>query len=235
MAKFEFKTYTDLNWFELTYNKCGYFDGRPQINIFLYFISFIIILPWINKKWTDECDPPNYGIGIHNGTLWLYLGGNGNMYGGNKWLSWDLPWFTKNHYKHYVLGKDNKWIDVSAHDYDWFEKHIGYLNWDLEANERSLAKIYYDTWHDDYDNTDISAKYRVEARIWRPKWFAWTSLFQTIEKYITVSFEYEVGSEKGTWKGGTIGASFEFKDSEMDRFPETPKECFERMNREKSW
>lgn len=236
IGNFEFNAYTNLNWFEITYDKCGYFDGRPQINIFLYFISFIIILPWINKKWTDECDPPKYGIGINNGTFWLYLGGKGNMNGGNEWLTWNLPWFTKKQYKHYILGKDNKWIDVSAHNYKWFDEHIGYLDWSDDASDRrSLAKTYYDTWHDDFDNTDINAKYRVEARIWRPKWFAWTSAFQIIEKYITVSFEYEVGSGKGTWKGGTVGVSFEFKDNDMYKFPETPKECFDRMHRERNF
>ena len=61
------------------------------------------------------------------------------------------------------------------HDYKWFEKHIGYLDWSLAKNERSLAKTYYGTWHDVFDNTDISAKYRVEARIWRRKWFTWKS------------------------------------------------------------
>lgn len=240
--KFEFRVYRTLKWFELTFAKCGYFDGRPEINIYLYFISFVIKLPWINEKWTDECDPPKYGIAIHNGTFWLHLGGNGNMKGGSKWWSWDFPWFTEEFYKHYILGKDGNWIDVT---FKWkdketrelFENHIGYLGFGKGylPDEESLAQTYYGVWHDDYDNTDINAKYRVEVRIWRPKWFMWTDKFQFIRKSIDVCFEDEVGSRKGSWKGGTIGAGHDFKDIDLQNFPETPEECFARMNKERNW
>ena len=35
-----------------------------------------------------------YGIMIHDNSLWLHYGGNGNMGGGGKYKSWDLPFFT---------------------------------------------------------------------------------------------------------------------------------------------
>lgn len=225
--------------FEISFDKCGYFDGRPRINIALLFFHLVIHLPWINEKWTNECDPPKYGVSINENTLWIHLGGNGNLNGGNRWWTWDFPFLTMKFYKHYIMGKNGKWIDVTHKVNDiqkrkFFDTHIGYLYWgdnDLEADKKSLARIYYGKWTDRYDGKVIDAKYRIDLRIWRPKWLGWTSMFQKSRKSIDVCFKEEVGSQKGSWKGGVIGASNDFiKEDQGD-----PTLCFERMNREKNW
>lgn len=227
------------NRFFIGFSKCGYFDGRPRFEIALVLFAIEFIFPWINKKWEDECDPPRYGIEIHSNTFWIYRGGEGNMKGGCKWWTWNISWFTKNFYKHYILGKNDEWIDVTYHKWDsperkWVDENIGHLefnpNFQTIDDEHSLAKTYYGIWDDKYDGKQIDAKYRVEKRIWRPKWFMWTSKFQIIEKSIDVAFKEEVGSQKGSWKGGVLGAGIAFKDD-----TETPQECFKRMNEEKNY
>lgn len=109
------KSYETTDWivfyfrkhFELSYEVCGYFDNRPEINIALFFFHLTIKLPFRNK-WTDECDAPKWGIAYHGQTFWIYRGGKGNMNGGNKWWTFDVPWKldwvrTSN------LRKDGKW------------------------------------------------------------------------------------------------------------------------------
>lgn len=233
LGKMEIDFWKGYN-FDLSFSKCSYFDARPTIQISLYFFTCVIHLPWYNKGWEDECDPPKYGIAIHGNTFWIYTGGKGNMNGGNTFWAWDIPFWTNNLYKHYVFGKNEEWIDIThkyvgTPDYQKFIDEVGYMTYDLDENKTS-SKIFHGKWLDDYDNSIIDAKYRIEKMIWRPKWLRWTSLFEKTRKYIEVAFKDEVGSRKGSWKGGTIGASNDFKDE-----TETPEECFARMNKEKKW
>lgn len=217
--------------FQFIFAKAGYFDGRPEIKISLICFTLIITLPWINEKWTDECDPPQYGISIHDSTLWIMRGGKGNMNGGNKWWTWDFPFFTKNFYKHYTLGKNGEWIDITNRKFYWDK--IGCMTWNDEHkpnDEDSPAKTFYGVWTDKYDGKKIDAKYRVEIRLWRPKWLEWTKMFEMKRKEIEVCFKEEVGYKKGSWKGGVTGAGCTFKDDQ-----ETPQECFARMNEERNW
>jgi hypothetical protein len=64
-------------------------------------------LPFRNK-WTDECDPPKWGIAYHDRIFWIHRGGKGNMNGGNKWwtfyMPWDLDWVRTS-----ALRKDGSW------------------------------------------------------------------------------------------------------------------------------
>ena len=83
------------NRFDISYEKCGYFDSRPRIKIALGFFSLSIILPFYDKEWEEnECDP-KWGNAIHNNTFWIYRGGKGNMNGGNKWWTYDFPFINK--------------------------------------------------------------------------------------------------------------------------------------------
>ncbi len=59
--EFEFNNWVIFYWgwqFDISYEKCGYFDNRPRINLDLIFFSLSLVLPFRNE-WTDECDPPN--------------------------------------------------------------------------------------------------------------------------------------------------------------------------------
>lgn len=225
--------------FEITFSKCGYFDGRPQIELGLLFCYIVIHLPWINERWTDECDPPKYGVGINYNTIYIYRGGYGNMYGGNRWWSFEIPFLNWHFHKQYVMGKDDKWIDITYKRWDsderrFVDEKVGSLDWNnngLVSDEDSLAKIYYGKWIDDYDGKIIDAKFRVEKRVWRRKWLEWTSFLQDEVKSIEVCFKEEVGSRKGSWKGGVLGAGCEFKEEDND----DPILCFTRMNKEKKW
>lgn len=72
---------------------------------------------------------------------------------------------------------------------------------------------------DDYDGKRIQAKTRIEEREWRfgDGWFKWLSLCRKpkIQRSLDISFNEEVGPEKGSWKGGTTGHSIEMLPAEL--------------------
>lgn len=222
IGKFEIVCWKDFPCFRLTFAKCGYFDGRPEIKIGAIFWTFIIKLPFVNKKWEDECDAPEYGISIHDNSFWVYYGGEGNMHGGTKFIAWYIPFVTRCFYKHEVLGRDDwGWIDVT--DREVYIRRVGYL--DRDWNKPTQAAVFYGTWKD-FDGEEVPAIYRLERRTWRRKWLMWTNAFDFQRTQIEVAFKSGVGKDKHSWKGGVYATGFDIQPNE------TPQECFERANRE---
>ena len=206
--------------FELTYHKCGYFDPHPEIHISLLGLHFLFRLPWKNEKWAEECDPPKYGIQVHNSTFWLCLGGKGNMNGGTKFWTWDLPFFTFIHVKHTVMISGGEMVD---------SKYLGSNKPYVYYADDPLVLKYQVPYTDSYDGEVVICSYWREYREWRPKWLTWTSLFARKRNYLEIQFDREVGKRKGEWKGGCIGCSYDLLPNETDL------ECIRRMERERKF
>lgn len=223
------KTYERTDWvyiyfrkhFELSYEVCGYFDNRPEINIALFFFHLTIKLPFYNK-WTDECDPPKWGIAYHNNTFWVYRGGKGNWNGGNKRWTLTMPW-TYKWVRTSNLKKDGTWEHEKMGDSKDF--------WDKDRWGDIL-------WSETYPYTYVlkngtiqerTATLRVEEREWRQRWLMWTKLFSKVRKTIDVTFNDEVGERTGSWKGGTIGCGYEMKHGEL------PEQTLRRMEKERKF
>lgn len=204
--------------FDISYEVCGYFDNRPRINLDLIFFSLTFVLPFRNK-WTDECDAPKYGIAIHNSTFWIYRGGKGNMSGGNKWWTWEIPFITKDWVRTSILLDDGSW----EHERKGDKKNFYEDKW---VNRK--MKWLYD-YTDSYDGEIIPTTIYVDEREWRPKWLKWTKLFATVRRTIDVEFSKECGARKGSWKGGTLGCGYELRKGE------TPIECIKRMELERTF
>lgn len=79
---------------------------------------------------------------------------------------------------------------------------------------------------EDFDGEMIVATCIVEEREWRrgEGWFKWLRWFYPakIRRSLDLRFSAEVGCEKGSWKGGTIGHGIEMLPGE------TPRQAFER-------
>jgi len=204
--------------FDISFELCGYFDNRPRINLDLIFFSLTFILPFRNS-YTDECDPPKWGLAIHNNTVWIYRGGKGNWNGGNKWWTWDIPFLTKEWVRTSILLKDDIW----EHEYPKAHKSFYRDEWKTKQ-----ASWTYD-FRDHYDNTIIPTTVYVEEREWRPKWLTWTKYFAITRRVIDVHFSKEVGKRKGSWKGGAMGCSYELLPNEH------PIACLERMERDRDF
>ncbi len=213
-------------WFSFRYEECGYGEPNGELMIGAFGRHLVIKSPFKSKRFPyGDCDAPQYGIQIYDGTLTLMLGGNGNDNGGSKRKSWDLPFVTYRFHKHLVRAKDGSWID-----YRNDTNNVGYMDWyNIERTKSYDAQTWFGEWVDSYDGEIIPAMYREEIRTWRPTWLGWTRLFEKEKHNIDVCFRHEVGSGKGSWKGGVMGAGHDMKPGE------TPEECFTRMNLEKQW
>lgn len=223
------KSYETTDWivfyfrkhFELSYEVCGYFDNRPEINIALFFFHLTIKLPFRNK-WTDECDAPKWGIAYHNQTIWIYRGGKGNMNGGNKWWTLDMPW-------------QYKWIRTSNLRVDGtWEHEIGRKNKAFYDRDKWKGILWTETYPYSYvlksgEAQNRTATLRVEEREWRQRWLKWTRLFSKIRRSINVDFNKEVGEETGSWKGGCTGCGYDIID------PELPFQTLKRMEKERKF
>lgn len=76
---------------------------------------------------------------------------------------------------------------------------------------------------------NVTATIGVSEREWRWRWFKWLPFPRRISKTIDVDFSEEVGEERGSWKGGTLGCGYEMLADE------TPVECLRRMEKERKF
>lgn len=209
--------------FDITWRECGYDDGYGEIHISMFGWHSIFKTSIKSKRFPyGDCDEPTYGIQIHDNTLWIMRGGNGNMGGGNRWWTWDLPFFTWEHMRHQIECKDGVMRDSKSIEKD----ENG--NW-ISAYENPLINVMEYEYTDSYDGEKIPCKFWVEEREWRPKWLTWTGLFKHVRRNIEIEFSKEVGKGKGSWKGGALGCGYEIKPGE------TPLECLQRMERERKF
>ncbi len=206
--------------FTISYEICGYFDPRHRINLGLIFFRLTIILP-IKSKYTDECDPPQWGISYHDQIFWIHRGGKGNMNGGNKYWTIDMPWKfdwvrTSN------LRKDGTWENETKENRKNF--------WDNKWKKVIWQKTYPYTYSlISGEVQEISATIKVVEREWRLYWFKWLSFPRKIQKTIDIEFNREVGEKTGSWKGGTTGCGYNLLPNE------TPLKCLRRMEKERKF
>ena len=216
---------------ELTYSECGYDEGWAHIDISVFGWHNQIQLPFIKSKKFPygDCEEPQWGLMIHNNTLWLHYGGYGNGKGGSRYKAWNLPWFSSDCIRHEIETKDPKTGKIKLTPY----KTLNDMKTDdghwMSLEENPLVNIHYSDFTDKYDGTILTAAYHIEEMEWRRKWFHWTKLGRTVSRTIDIKFSGEVGNQKGSWKGGTVGCSYRLNPDE------TPEECLKRMERERSF
>lgn len=81
--------------------------------------------------------------------------------------------------------------------------------------------LEFTTYIDKYDGKEIPVKYYIKEYEWhRGRYFPFTLLKyfkfgKKIRKSIDIEFKNEVGSEKGTWKGGIMELNFDMKEGEF--------------------
>lgn len=68
-----------------------------------------------------------------------------------------------------------------------------------------------------------------EEMEWRWRWTRWLPWPRKIKRSIHIDFSDEVGERTGSWKGGTTGCSFEWRDGE------SMKSCLQRMQHEREF
>jgi hypothetical protein len=176
----------------------------------------------LGRNWYYEVFPREYGFSLNEGFLQVFRGPQTHDSVTTRSSCWHLPW--------------TQWRHIRKSLYDGAGKHFA-TEWD-----RPRGFPFRNTWEafyavekacpaavfefDDYDGQRIRVTCRVQEREWRfgAGWFKWLSLFRKpkIRRSLDLEFSAEVGREKGSWKGGTLGHS-------IDMLPgESPEAAFRR-------
>lgn len=244
-----FSFYPKRSYFKFQVDSHGYFDPRPEvssnvtsiivISILLYSLMFLsvswfhlLIVPFLFFGWGDfyfhlpfdtgmeRAESPSYGFYMYHIDpapgkvnfptcfIWQW----------NSYNSWDMPW-AYTHIRHSILLKDMTWEHSTKENKKFFFE---------EQWKNKQYVVEYD-FTDKSDNSIIPTKVYVEKREWRQHWLKWTDAFAKIVKSIDVEFSKEVGSRKGSWKGGTVGCGYPMKKGE------TALECIKRMEQERTF
>ena len=222
----------------------GYFDERPQIItnittlILLASVPFWMIQPWLmvtlifvfigwgklfislpiaTGELSSESDSYGFYFSCTDAPEWHlfeYLAvhtGNSMPHFIN--MPWSFDWHRTS-----ILLSDGTW----AHEKKGRKLHL----WDIDRWFWEQKNYYY-AFEDPYDGELIGATFHIIEREWRRRWLKWTPLFSLVKRSIDVEFFKEVGREKGSWKGGTLGTSHTLRKGE------DPIDCFNRMIKER--
>lgn len=187
-----------------------------------------IIQPWREKKiartWDEETVkrmerdwyyviyPREFGISLSNmgngyDFLQIHYGAQTHDSQTDKTWCKHLPWKQWDCVRHSVYNPDGTHYatEEKGNFHKWYETKLGF---------------------EDYDGEMIVATCRIEEMEWHrgQGWFKWLKYFwpAKIRRSLDLKFSAEVGPEKGSWKGGTIGHGIEMlKD-------ENPEQAFRR-------
>jgi len=243
----------DRKWFRFypkwdrnhtTISESQYFDPRPTIHIqlttvlSLLLIPFLgwyslILLPFIFYGWgdmyislpldsgiEDSADYKEFGFYFYGEPkfniecLVIQMGRDeGGIY---IYMPWSLKWYRTS-----ALRKDGEW-----------EHEIGKHNKEFYNTEKWKDILFYETHPYTYttsynEKQNALATIRVTEREWRRRCLFNFTLLNRVTRSINVEFSEDIGEKKGSWKGGTVGCSYELLPNE------SPFECLKRMERER--
>lgn len=168
----------------------------------------------MGRNWYFETFPREYGFSLHEGFLQVFLGAQ--THDSTTTQSWakHLPW--------------TQWRFVQKSLYDLEGRHFwteptgrqvpfGSAWEEQERMRQAVPKAVFE--FDDYDGKRIKATTHIEEWEWRfgEGWFKWLSLFRRpkVRRSLEIRFSEEVGPEKGSWKGGTLGHGIEMLPEEL--------------------
>ena len=202
---------------EISYNTSGYHYANAELHISLFGWHSLFRLPWKHKNKNNwYIDDKRYGFYSFQHIIFFHFG--------HKTKSWELPFVTYgNAYRwERYKGKPESYLLSSCEKENW-ETHPAKTKY--EGGCQNPTCWTYD-FTDPYDGEVIPCKFWVEEMEWRPKWLKWTKRFAKTQRYIEVEFSKEMGSKKGTWKGGTVGVTYNMLPYEH------PNETIQRMEKE---
>lgn len=183
-----------------------------------------IIKPW--RRWVDttgrcgdarsgywDTHERNYGFYVFDGHFYVALGAQTHDSTTTQKWSCFLPWTQRRFIRHSYYGLDGELFFTSD--------GRGGFGSDAYQAERAAhdncPKARFE--FKDYDDSVIIATTMIEEREWAfgTGWFKWLSWFRQnrIRRSLDLQFSAEVGPEKGSWKGGTLGHGIDMLPGEL--------------------
>ncbi len=170
----------------------------------------------LGRDWYWSIDYRGYGFSILDGHLNVEYGRHTNDSSTEQRWGYFLPWTQWRHVRHSFFGLQGEHVATLP---DTGESYFGKpTRWERErAIATSTPTVSFD--FEDFDGECIRATTRIEEREWHfgTGWFRWMSLFRKpkISRTLDLRFSAEVGGEKGSWKGGTLGHGIEMLGGEL--------------------
>lgn len=151
-----------------------------------------------------DCEGREYGFSYNDKSLFSYWGyGSGFNMGpeGGFCKIIYMPWNYGSCVESKIIAKNGKWIDS--------------LGWELNDLIIKKESFPYSYTLRSGEVQNRTATVSVSRQVWYWRIFRRLKIGPKIDTTtIDVSFDGEVGESTGSWKGGTIGCSFEMKKGE---------------------
>lgn len=195
---------------------------EPKLVIQAYFFNIYIPTPAFGLKSAQSSkEEVRYGFHIFpNLHSWestvFYFGKDRSWYW---YMPWTYNWESTEHLDHDLKNVIVKEVKGKR---DWFA-----YDKQRQEYEKNHSKVYDYTYT--LKNGEVQhrkASVTIERRTWYMRGWPWKKMVNTS---IDVSFDGEVGERTGSWKGGTIGCSYELLPNE------TPEQCLRRMESEREF
>ncbi len=168
----------------------------------------------LGRDWYWDVHEREYGFSYSEKALHVHFGPQTHDSRTSKNKVYFIPWLNWRHVRtsHYdtsgALYYTEPKTRTSLNDNSWRERQ------DIIDACPSISFRFKD-----YDGAEITAKTTIQEREWRlgEGKFKWLSFFAKpmIIRSLDILFSAEVGPEKGSWKGGTIGHSIDMLEGEL--------------------
>lgn len=229
----------------LTFDKWGYDDwDRPMLHIQISHV-IALVLSLTLSSWFALLFIPMLFIGW--GDLYIYLPFQWRKRSefAEESPRWGYYFYTEqgHHSMWFLTGKSTKALYM-PYAFEWYRTAIlrNDGSWEVEMrgdrkdfyDEKWKGVLYEETYPYKYtlkDGTiqEVNATIQVKTMEWRRRWLMGFPLFNLIRKSIDVNFSEEVGEGVHSWKGGTIGCSYNMLPGE------TALQCLKRMEKERKF
>lgn len=172
----------------------------------------------MGRDWYAEVHRRVFGFSVSDGFLQVFLGPQTHDSLTTKSWCKHLPWTQWRFIRFSLYGLEGEhlrtWLEPKRRKLDG----SGFDRFTQQREfEETMPKAVFEI--DDYDGQRIQASTHIEEREWRfgEGWFKWLSLFRRpkVRRSLSIEFDKEVGPEKGSWKGGTMGTGIEMLPGEL--------------------
>lgn len=159
----------------------------------------------LGRDWYWDVHPREFGWTCSDGHLSIRYGRQTHDSSTDMTWSCFLPWTQYRQVSHIVYDGTGSGYQLAGEPWDKHQAVIDGL---------SLVKFLIK----DHDGEQITASTYIEERAWRrgEGLFKWMGYIWPVKhrRSLSISFDKEVGPEKGSWKGGTLGTGIEMQSNE---------------------